>query len=142
MLAHHYLQALERRPPQGENLAFADAARKALTDAGDRVVALNAHQAAARFFRAALDLLPEADPAHGRRCPARPRACRVGRDRLDMLGRARDELLSAGDDEGAQMPRHRCASSTGRSATTTLRWRIGPARRLVGSFRRPAPRHS
>ena len=67
MLAHHYLRALEWTVAAGGSTdAFADAARAALTDAGDRASALNAFDTACRFFRAALELVPEGDARRGR----------------------------------------------------------------------------
>jgi class 3 adenylate cyclase len=103
MLAHHYLQALELTTAAGGSTeAFADDARGALTDAGDRAVALNAHEAATRFFRAALELLQAGDPAHGRLLLRLGRAlAALGETDFEMLGHARDELLAAGHDEGA-----------------------------------------
>src|SRR5918996_1662047 len=62
MLAHHYLSALELAravgaPPE----ALADRARVALSEAGDRALALNAFSAAERYFREALALWPAED---------------------------------------------------------------------------------
>jgi class 3 adenylate cyclase/tetratricopeptide (TPR) repeat protein len=104
MLAHHYLQALELAAASGgSTLSFAGAAREAFTDAGGRAFALAAYDAAARFFRAALDLLPEGDLRRGRLL------LRLGRT-LDLLGeseaagvltQAHDDLLAGGDVEGA-----------------------------------------
>jgi predicted ATPase len=55
MLAHHYLHALDLTRAAGGNIdSFKDAARDALTAAGDRAIALHAYDAAARFFRAAV----------------------------------------------------------------------------------------
>jgi class 3 adenylate cyclase/tetratricopeptide (TPR) repeat protein len=103
MLAHHYLQALELTTAAGGSTdPFADAARRALADAGDRAVALNSHVAAARFYRAALDLLRDADPARGRLLLRLGRALAAqGETDFEMLAQARDELLASGDDEGA-----------------------------------------
>ena len=103
MLAHHYLQALELVAATGESAStFAEAAREALTDAGDRALALNAHEAAVRFFRAALDLLPEGDHRHGSLLVrlGRPLSA-LGETDFGLLEQARDELLAAGDVEGA-----------------------------------------
>ena len=103
MLAHHYLQALELVAAAGGSAeAFAEAARKALADAGDRALALNAYEAAVRFFRAAIDLLPEGDSGRG------PLLLRLGRSLaalgetdFSILEQARDDLIAAGDEEGA-----------------------------------------
>jgi class 3 adenylate cyclase/tetratricopeptide (TPR) repeat protein len=60
LLAHHYLSALDYSHAVGRDVAvLAGRARVALRDAGRRAVALNAFHNAARFFEAALDLMPE-----------------------------------------------------------------------------------
>ena len=66
------------------------AARAALADAGDRASALNAYDAAARFFRAALDLLPERRPRPW------PRSSTRSAGRSTQLGRARLRPCSSG----------------------------------------------
>ena len=104
MLAHHYLQALELTAAAGGSTdAFADAARAALADAGDRASALNAFDAAARFFRAALDLLAGGGPGRGRLLYLhRPgRSTSSATPDPAMLERAVTELLAAGDVDGA-----------------------------------------
>ncbi len=102
MLAHHYLQALELTSAAGRTTAsFSDAAQVALTHAGDRALALNAYDAAARFYRVALDLLPESDVRRGRVLLRTGHALfQLGESDPEMLERARDELLAAGDIEG------------------------------------------
>jgi class 3 adenylate cyclase/tetratricopeptide (TPR) repeat protein len=103
MLAHHYLQALEWTVAAGGSTdAFADSARAALADAGDRASALNAFGAASRFFQAALDLLPERDPGRGRLLYLIGRSLyELGTPDPAMLERAVTELLAAGDVDGA-----------------------------------------
>ena len=103
MLAHHYLQALELTAAAGgSTTSFSGAARAALTDAGDRALALNAYEAAERFFRAALELLPEGDLRRGRLLFRLGRALYLfGESDASVLERAKDELLAAGDTEGA-----------------------------------------
>jgi tetratricopeptide (TPR) repeat protein len=59
LIAHHYVSALELAPSD----EFAARARKALGEAGDRALALNAFANAAEFYRDALELTPEDDPA-------------------------------------------------------------------------------
>jgi class 3 adenylate cyclase len=62
MLAHHYLSAIELAQASGQDASeFAEPARLALRDAGDRALALNAFAAAARFFEFALALWPPDD---------------------------------------------------------------------------------
>jgi class 3 adenylate cyclase/tetratricopeptide (TPR) repeat protein len=63
MLAHHYLAALAlAQATGGETAAFADAARNALRDAGERALSLGALRAGARLLAQALELWPEDDP--------------------------------------------------------------------------------
>jgi tetratricopeptide (TPR) repeat protein len=62
MLAHHYLSAIELAQASGQDPSeFAEPARLALRDAGDRALALNAFAAAARFYEFALTLWPRDD---------------------------------------------------------------------------------
>jgi class 3 adenylate cyclase/tetratricopeptide (TPR) repeat protein len=99
MLAHHYLRAYELAHAAGdETNHLAARARIALRDAGDRALNLHAFPAAARLFRAALELWPADDPE-------RPRLLfRLGKSvsaaetaGADELADARDALLAAGD---------------------------------------------
>jgi class 3 adenylate cyclase/tetratricopeptide (TPR) repeat protein len=67
MIAHHYQSALElARASGGETFELVERARRALREAGERALRLNAHAAAAQFFLAALELLPEDDPERAR----------------------------------------------------------------------------
>jgi class 3 adenylate cyclase/tetratricopeptide (TPR) repeat protein len=103
MLAHHYLEALDlTRAAGGDTGAFADAACGALAGAGERAMALNAYDAAARFFREALDLVPDGDARRGRLVPRLGRALfLLGEPDLTMLAQARDDLVAAGQIESA-----------------------------------------
>jgi class 3 adenylate cyclase/tetratricopeptide (TPR) repeat protein len=103
MLAHHYLQALELTAAAGgSSEAFAAAARGALADAGDRAFALNAYDAAARFFRVALDLVSDDDPGRGRLLYALGRSLyQLGTPDPGMLDQAVEDMLEVGDVEGA-----------------------------------------
>ena len=56
LLAHHYIAVLEYSEPDAELTARAG---RALTEAGDRALALNAYGTAARFYRRAMDLAAE-----------------------------------------------------------------------------------
>jgi DNA-binding SARP family transcriptional activator len=99
MLAHHYLQALELAEAAAlDTSALADAARRALRDAGDRSAALYAVDAAERFYDAALRLWPVDDPERPqllfRRAASAPSW--AGGD-PERLIEARDALLGAGD---------------------------------------------
>jgi class 3 adenylate cyclase/tetratricopeptide (TPR) repeat protein len=63
LLAHHYLEALEyARATGGDVTAFAQPGLTALSEAGERAMALGAYGAAARYWKAALELLGEDDP--------------------------------------------------------------------------------
>ncbi len=137
MLAHHYLQALELTAAAGGDVApFAGAAAIALADAGHRAFGLHAYDAAVRFFRAALDLLPAGNAARG------PLLLRLGRALwLDgetdpgVLEQAREELLAVDDTEGAV---------EAQTALSELHWlngdrdlafeHLGEARRLADSL--------
>lgn len=103
MLAHHYLQALElTRAGRGDTSSFADSARTALSDAGDRASALNAYDAAARFYRAALELSPPAGSESGWLLLRLGRTLFLdGRPELDLLEQAREQFLAVGDGEAA-----------------------------------------
>ncbi len=103
MVAYHYLQAIELGGAAGlDTASFARAAQVALTEAGHRAAGLNAYETAARHYHAALDLLPEEDPRRGQLL------FRLGKSRFlvgdtdpSLLERAVEELIAAGDVEGA-----------------------------------------
>jgi DNA-binding SARP family transcriptional activator len=103
LLAHHYGQALALAGAAGEDTGeLSERARLALRDAGDRVVALGAHTAAARYYTEALAIWPEDDPERPellfRAGEARCRGEGAGED---LLVQARDGLLAAGARERA-----------------------------------------
>jgi DNA-binding SARP family transcriptional activator len=103
MLAHHYSSAREYLALTGrEDPDLAKRARLALRVAGDRAVALASYAAAARFYRAALELWPETDPDRvwllvnaGRASDA---ADGTG---IDLLEQAFEELRARGEVDGA-----------------------------------------
>ncbi len=103
MVAYHYLQALELGAAAGlDTASFARAAQVALAEAGHRAAGLNAYETAARHYRAALDLLSERDPRRARLLLRLGRArFLVGDTDPSVLERAVEELLAAGDVEGA-----------------------------------------
>ncbi len=103
MLAYHYLQALELGEAAGlDTQAFADRSQSAFADAGSRAFSLNAYDAAARYYRAALDLLPDGDRRRGRLLLDLGAAVWTqGETVVPTYEGARDELLAAGDAEGA-----------------------------------------
>ncbi|HEX2044967.1 MAG TPA: adenylate/guanylate cyclase domain-containing protein [Gaiellaceae bacterium] len=102
MVAHHYRSALQFAPAGTQETAeLAERARLAFRDAGDRAAALNAFPSAARYYESALELWPPDDPG-------RPRLLlRLGGVLYprglgaDVLAEAAEELLDAGDREGA-----------------------------------------
>lgn len=104
VLAHHYLAALEYARATGQDTrSFMDPARVAIHRAGDRALSLNAFEAAARFFAAALNLTP-AD------APERPRLLlgygeaqfqQGSMEAEATLGEAVQALLVAADRDGA-----------------------------------------
>jgi predicted ATPase/class 3 adenylate cyclase len=102
-LAHHYEQALAAaRAIRAPTTELELRTRQALRRAGERALALNAYAAAARQFRAALDLCTSD-------APERPRLLlRLAHARWvteaageEELLEARDALLTGGDREGA-----------------------------------------
>jgi tetratricopeptide (TPR) repeat protein len=108
-IAHHYLEALVyARRIDGEEVGFADRARAALREAGDRALALNSFASAERFYTAALNLWHlDGDVWHEGDVPlellfrlgsARFRAAGTGGE---VLERALDRLLERGDAERA-----------------------------------------
>jgi class 3 adenylate cyclase/tetratricopeptide (TPR) repeat protein len=103
MLAHHYLSALELARAAGQDASeFAEPARLALREAGERALALNAFSPAARFYRAALDLWPAGDPARPKLLLRLGSALSVAEAKgADVLDEARNGLLAGGDLEGA-----------------------------------------
>jgi class 3 adenylate cyclase/tetratricopeptide (TPR) repeat protein len=106
LLAHHHLQALELTRAGGDagqaTGQLAERARVALRDAGDRSFALNAFGAAARWYRAALDLWPAGDPGRPRLLLGLGTALFHAQESGDQeLADASAALLAAGDREGA-----------------------------------------
>jgi class 3 adenylate cyclase len=103
MLAYHYLQALEIGATAGlDTEAFAGPAQASLSDAGDRAFALNAYDAAIRYYRAAIDLLPASDARRGRLLLRLGRASFLsGESAVELFEAANEALLAAQDIEGA-----------------------------------------
>jgi tetratricopeptide (TPR) repeat protein len=97
-IAHHYLQAINyARGARQDTGTFADRARTALRDAGDRALALNSFAQAERFYTAALELWPEDEGRAEllfRLGRARFRATGSGRPTLEEAAAA---LLERGD---------------------------------------------
>jgi class 3 adenylate cyclase len=103
LLAHHWQSALRYAEAGGQDTTgLAEQTRLAMRDAGDRALALNAFAVAGRWYRAALELWPDADPE-------RPRLLlRLGQALfeaegagVELLEEAREGLLALQDREGA-----------------------------------------
>jgi class 3 adenylate cyclase/tetratricopeptide (TPR) repeat protein len=104
MVAYHYREALTLGRAAGlDTTPFEDSARRALGEAGDRALALNAYEAALRFYEEALELTPEDGPERARLLLGRAKAYFLGVDeaRTDLFGDARDAFLAVGDREAA-----------------------------------------
>jgi class 3 adenylate cyclase/tetratricopeptide (TPR) repeat protein len=104
MLAYHYREALTLGRAAGLDTAeFEDSARRALGDAGDRALALNAYKAALRFYEEALEHSPEDGPERARLLFGRARAYFLGVDEacVDLFAEAREAFLAAGERESA-----------------------------------------
>ena len=103
MLAYHYLQALEIGAAAGlDTEAFAGPAQASLSDAGDRAFALNAYDAAIRYYRAATELLSADDARRGRLLLRLGRASFLsGEPAVELFEAANEALLAAQDIEGA-----------------------------------------
>jgi class 3 adenylate cyclase/tetratricopeptide (TPR) repeat protein len=103
ILAHHYGEALVLARLAGlETTMLEEPAGRALSVAGDRALALNAHAAALRFFERALEL-PGTGAERARLLFRRARAhfLAVDESRTDLLEEARHALLAEGDRESA-----------------------------------------
>jgi class 3 adenylate cyclase/tetratricopeptide (TPR) repeat protein len=103
MLAYHYMNALELARALGrETEPLGWHARTSLREAGDRAASLNAFQAALRFYRGALDLLPKGDPEGPQLLFRYGGALFHAESRgHEVLIEAREALLAAGDRETA-----------------------------------------
>ena len=103
LLAQHYLSAIELALAAGRPTdAYAAHARGTLRDAGDRAQALNAFAPAARYYRAALDLMPADDPDRPTVQFRYGKALRISEEGgADVLAEAEVELRASGDLETA-----------------------------------------
>jgi class 3 adenylate cyclase/tetratricopeptide (TPR) repeat protein len=99
LLANHYLAAIELARAAGRSSdAYREVARLAFREAGDRASALNAFAAAARYYRAALDLWPDDDPARPAILFGLGKALRISEEAgADVLAEAEVASKAAGD---------------------------------------------
>ena len=131
MLAHHYLQAFELGVAAGLGTdAFAGAAARALTEAGDRAFGLHAYDAAERYYRAALDLDKSS------RGVLLLRLCRamfaLDESAVDVALEARDLFLAADDAAHAAEAEHSLAEHQWVRGERDLAWEhLDRARTLV-----------
>ena len=104
MLVYHYGEALALAGAAGIDMqSIREPARRALRDAGDRAMALNAYAPALRFYEQAIELWPEDDPDHAQLLFARAKAQFLGVEerRTDLLAEAKVALLARGDRDAA-----------------------------------------
>jgi class 3 adenylate cyclase/tetratricopeptide (TPR) repeat protein len=102
VVAHHYVSALELAQATGHaSPELAERARLALREAGDRAASLSALEAAARFYSEALALWPENDRERPDLLLRYGRVLHPHGRGDDVLASAAEELLDAGDREGA-----------------------------------------
>jgi class 3 adenylate cyclase/tetratricopeptide (TPR) repeat protein len=129
LLAHHWQAALDYAQATGQDTSeLVQQTRRALRDAGDRALELNAFAAAARWYTAALELWPSHDAE-------RPRLLlRLGHARMyseqtdaELLAQARDGLLAQGDRE---------AAAEAETLLGQVLWRQGEAQRGMEHDRR------
>jgi class 3 adenylate cyclase len=101
MLAHHYLEALELlRATGGDESALREPARKALTEAGERALALHAPAAAAGYLQTALDLMGPDDPDRaGLLFTYVKTKWALGEGELELIQRVHDLALASGQRE-------------------------------------------
>jgi class 3 adenylate cyclase/tetratricopeptide (TPR) repeat protein len=101
MLAHHYSEALELvRVTGGDENAFREPARKALTEAGERALALHAPAAAAGYLEGALELAAEDDPGYAALFFSYVKTkVMLGEGGFELPARAHEVALASGERE-------------------------------------------
>src|SRR5205823_4499852 len=99
MLAHHYLEALQLVRVTGrDESVLREPARKALTEAGERALALHAPAAAAGYLEAALELTAEDDPGRaGLFVTYAKTKAMLGGLGLELPARAHELALASGE---------------------------------------------
>jgi class 3 adenylate cyclase len=102
-LAHHWQAALEYARAVGQETAeLVTRTLLALRDAGEHALAVNAYTAAARWYTAALKISQPSDPLYPTLLLQLGKAQFYGgQSGADVLVRARDAVLAAGDHEAA-----------------------------------------
>lgn len=99
LLANHYLAAIELARLAGRSTEpYSESARVAFHEAGDHASALNAFAAAARFYRATLELMPAGHPDRPAVLFGLGKALRISEEGgADVLAEAEGALLGSGD---------------------------------------------
>jgi len=98
LLAHHYVAVLDYAEPDAE---LAARATRALLEAGDRAVALNAYSTAAGFYRRALELAGDAERGRLLFGLGNALATLADPEAAERLAEASEMLVTAGDPERA-----------------------------------------
>ncbi len=119
LLAHHYLAVLEYSEPDDE---LAARAGRALAEAGDRALALNAYTASARFYRRAVDLLREDERGRILFGLGSALEALADPDALGILSEASTLLAATGDPETA---------SEAEALLAQIAWQAGDAPGVV-----------
>jgi hypothetical protein len=133
LAAHHWQAALQFARAAGQDTGgLAGPARLAFREAGDRAFALNALAAAARWYRAALELWPAADPERARLLMQLGRTAWWAEEPdaeglAEALEEARDGLLADGD---------RVAAAEAESLSSTIAQLLRQGRRAEEHARR------
>jgi class 3 adenylate cyclase/tetratricopeptide (TPR) repeat protein len=98
LLAHHYIAALDYSEPDAE---LSVRAARALSEAGDRALALNAYRAAAGFYRRALESTPGGERGRLLFGLGSALSALAEPEAAERLADASDVLVQAGDMETA-----------------------------------------
>ena len=98
LLAHHYIAVLEYSEPDAE---LSTRAARALGEAGDRALALNAYPAAAGFYRRALEFAPDEERGQLLFGLGSALSALADPEAADRLAEASEMLVKAGDMETA-----------------------------------------
>ena len=103
MLAHHYTKALEYPHADGEEMSgVMEAARRALTESGDRSFALHSYEAALGYYTRALELWPRGSAERNRIDVQLTHAQFFSRpSEIDQMETALDDVTAAGDSVAA-----------------------------------------
>ena len=134
MIAHHYLAALELSRSAGQDTSeLSERARRALTEAGERALTLNAFEPALQFFTAALELTTTAAPE---RAYVLYRLMTVkmygGGAEVEEFVEAREALLACGERElAAEVAVMAAVMQTNRGEQEVAWEQVGWAEKLI-----------